>query len=128
MSISIIFPFLEVKPNQPAVVNIKGQSNNSIVLRNVSVDISYVTFQVHSQTKNITLSSTPKPVVGKSVTGVDVGIVTILETNQTEVTCYILSNYSEDVQIHLAIYLMSGNSKLMYDIIINEYIVTFHFI
>ncbi|XP_055995363.1 transmembrane 7 superfamily member 3-like isoform X2 [Ostrea edulis] len=103
------FSVIEVKPNQPAVVNIKGQSNNSIVLRNVSVDISYVTFQVHSQTKNITLSSTPKPVVGKSVTGVDVGIVTILETNQTEVTCYILSNYSEDVQIHLAIYLMSGN-------------------
>lgn len=82
-----------------------------MVVRNLSVDISYVTCQIHSQTKNLTLSSTPTPSVGKSVTGVDLGMVTVLEANQTEVIWYITSNHSQDVQALVAVFPMSGNGK-----------------
>lgn len=82
-----------------------------MVVRNLSVDISYVTCQIHSQTKNLTLSSTPTPGVGKSITGVDLGMVTVLEANQTEVTWYIMSNQSQDVQALVAVFPMSGNGN-----------------
>ncbi|XP_062597107.1 transmembrane 7 superfamily member 3-like [Saccostrea cucullata] len=110
--LTTVFSAIDVKPNQPVLVNIKGQSNNSITLRNVTADISYVTCQVHSQTKNLTLSSTPVPRVGKSLTGGDIGIVTVLEPDQTEVTWYLQSNHSQDVQVLLAVFLMSKNEPL----------------
>lgn len=101
---------IDIEPNQPILVNI-NQLNTTVVVRNLSVDISYVTCQIHSQTKNLTLSSTPTPGVGKSITGVDLGMVTVLEANQTEVTWYIMSNQSQDVQALVAVFPMSGNGN-----------------
>ncbi|XP_061178645.1 transmembrane 7 superfamily member 3-like [Saccostrea echinata] len=111
--LTTVFSAIDVKLNQPVLVNIKGQSNNSVTLGNVSADISYVTCQVHSQIKNVTLSSTPTPRVGKSLTGVDIGIVSVLQPTQTGVTWYLLSNHSEDVQVLLAVFLMSKNEPLV---------------
>lgn len=101
---------IDIEPNQPILVNI-NRLNTTVVVRNLSVEISYVTCQIHSQTKNLTLSSTPTPSVGKSVTGVDLGMVTVLEANQTEVIWYITSNHSQDVQALVAVFPMSGNGK-----------------
>lgn len=103
---------IDIEPNQPILVNI-NRLNTTVVVRNLSVDISYVTCQIHSQTKNLTLSSTPTPSVGKSVTGVDLGMVTVLEANQTEVIWYITSNHSQDVQALVAVFPMSGNAPLI---------------
>lgn len=99
-----------IEPNQPILVNI-NQLNTSVIVRNLSVDISYVTCQVHSQTKDLTLSSSPTPGIGRSITGVDLGMVTVLEANQTEVTWYIMSNQSQDVQALVAVFPISGNGK-----------------
>ncbi|XP_078333820.1 transmembrane 7 superfamily member 3-like [Crassostrea virginica] len=108
-----VFAVIDVKPNYPTLVQIKGQSSNLVVLGNLSVDISYVTCQIHSHTKNLTLSSTPEPGVGRSSTGVDVGIVTVLAANQTEVTWYVISNHTQDVQVLLAVFPMSGNEPFV---------------
>lgn len=99
-----------IEPNQPILVNI-NQLNTSVIVRNLSVDISYVTCQVHSQTKDLTLSSSPTPGIGRSITGVDLGMVTVLEANQTEVTWYIMSNQSQDVQALVAVFPMSGSGN-----------------
>lgn len=99
-----------IEPNQPILVNI-NQLNTSVIVRNLSVDISYVTCQVHSQTKDLTLSSSPIPGIGRSITGVDLGMVTVLEANQTEVTWYIMSNQSQDVQALVAVFPISGNGN-----------------
>lgn len=104
---------LDVKPNYPTLVQIKGQSSNLVVLGNLSVDISYVTCQIHSHTKTLTLSSTPEPGIGRSSTGVDVGIITVLAANQTEVTWYVISNHTQDVQVLLAVFPMSGNGEFI---------------
>lgn len=100
-----------IEPNQPILVNINQLNTSVIVIRNLSVDISYVTCQVHSQTKDLTLSSSPTPGIGRSITGVDLGMVTVLEANQTEVTWYIMSNQSQDVQALVAVFPISGNGN-----------------
>lgn len=100
----------DIEPNQPILVNI-NQLNTSVIVRNLSVDISYVTCQVHSQTKDLTLSSSPTPGIGRSITGVDLGMVIVLEANQTEVTWYIMSNQSQDVQALVAVFPISGNGN-----------------
>ncbi|CAN2389940.1 Domain of unknown function (DUF4203) [Pristimantis euphronides] len=67
------------------------------ILQNIPSNVSFVLFQVHSQYINMTLSVDKIPNTNDSETGSDVGLLTVLRTNQTVCTWYLETSYPDTV-------------------------------
>ncbi|XP_042325983.1 transmembrane 7 superfamily member 3 [Sceloporus undulatus] len=59
------------------------------VLRNISSNVTVIIFQIHTHHQNVTISFDKKPSINNSGTGVDKGLVSILQPQQTVCTWYL---------------------------------------
>lgn len=93
------------------MVDIVSEGITTIHVRGIDSNTSYVTCQIHSHFKKLTLSSSPSRVDGESLIGYNIGMITVLETNQTDVQWFIISNYNEEFRVLVAVFTMSDNVK-----------------
>lgn len=70
----------DVIPNEPVMVDIVSEGITTIHVRGIDSNTSYVTCQIHSHLKKLTLSSSPSKVDGESLIGYNIGMITVLET------------------------------------------------
>ncbi|XP_062448021.1 transmembrane 7 superfamily member 3 [Rhea pennata] len=73
--------------------NVLLNQTNSVeaVIRNVASNVTVVIFQVHAQQNNVVISFDKNPSVNSSGTGVDKGLISILQPQQSVCTWYLRS-------------------------------------
>ncbi len=66
-------------------------------LSDIPAYVGYVVFQVHTQSVPVNVSLSPTWTPGKSVHGVNVGVITILSIGQSTATWYVNSTKNETI-------------------------------
>ncbi|KAL3842426.1 hypothetical protein ACJMK2_020444 [Sinanodonta woodiana] len=88
-----------LQPSKATILNIPATSHTILLLRNISSSSAYLICQIHTQFQNLTLSLTPYHNQSQYVTGHGgMGVVTVLQPDQMEVTWHLFSNQSDSVR------------------------------
>jgi len=82
-----------IHPNQVKYVNIIPGQMTRFELGSIRSDTGFIIFQVHTYRHRITLSFTPQHTESMSVTGRDVGVVTIPKHTATQFDWYVTATH-----------------------------------
>ena len=102
----------DLKANVPKIMNLKAGENTTLILDDFPGDTSYIVCQAHSQTSQLTLSTLAEFNDSYSVSGLDVGVVSILK-DQSNMTWYLRLDSEVDTRVMVHVTVLTANGKLL---------------
>lgn len=103
---------IDLFPGEVLVGKIHSNVTAVLTVQNISLTTSFLVCQVHIQYGNLTLSLDRAASVDKSVTGSDVGVVTVLKPQQTTVSWYLFAKHNTAVDALFYVTSLNQNGML----------------
>lgn len=101
-----------LKANVAEIIDVKTDEVTKLTLGSIPQDTTYIVCQAHSQARQLTLSSTAGFYLNSSVTGRDVGVVSIITGNLSNVTWYLKLAGSIDSRVMVHATLLTAGDPL----------------
>ena len=102
----------ELKSNVPQILNLNASENTTLTLDDIHQDVAYIVFQAHSQTSQLTLSAMAGFYNSSSVSGRDVGVVSIIN-DQSSMTWYLRLDSDVDTRVMVHATVLTANGMVV---------------